>query len=271
MGTVSPYIFGNAVAVWVGQDVNNQTLMNYLQLLSPPIIRYPGGSWSDGFFWGTNPGDLPDSVYDATNYKFSMGTGANKTFFYPHFGPSQSPSLDSYYNMRDQLGAQGLITINYAYARYGRSAHPVAQAAHYAADWVRYDAGRTEFWEIGNENAGQWEYGWMIDTTKNLDGQPKFISGQLYGKHFKVFVDSMKAAAAQVGATIYIGGQVVQSSTSANSNIINQTWNAGFFSEAGNSADFYVMHDYFGNYFIFLPKHVYCQNLLLGVYVVWSR
>ncbi len=46
----------------------------------------------------------------------------------------------------------------------------------------------------------------MIDTALNKDGQPQIISGELYGKHFKVFADSMKAAAEEIGATIYIGG-----------------------------------------------------------------
>ncbi len=174
VGEISNYVFGNAVAVWVASDVNNPTLMNYLQLLAPTLIRYPGGSWSDVFFWNGNPGDLPDSLYDATNY---YSGSVSKYAFSPEFGANVHPTPDSYYNMRGQLGTQGLITINYAYARYGRSANPVAQAAHVAADWVRYDKGRTEFWEIGNENAGPWEFGWLIDTTKNKDSQPAIITG----------------------------------------------------------------------------------------------
>ena len=233
LGPVSPYMFGNSIAVWVAQDQNNTTLKSHLQLLSPNLIRYPGGSWSDVFFWGDDPGDLPDSVY-ANNIN-------NK--FYPQYGAYVKTSLDSYYDLRSQLGVQGLITVNYAYARYGLSPDPVAQAAHYAADWVRYDDGRTEFWEIGNENAGLWEYGYMIDTNQNMDGQPQIITGDLYGKHFKVFVDSMKAAAAEVGATIYIGGQIIQNSSAATG--VGATWNAGFFSEVGDSANFYIIHDYF--------------------------
>ena len=154
---------------------------------------------------------------------------------------------DQYYTFRENADvAEGLITVNYGYARYGTSDDPVAQAAHYAADWVRYDDGRTKFWEIGNENGGPWEYGWMIDTALNKDGQPQIISGELYGKHFKVFVDSMKAAAEEIGTTIYIGGQVViYGETSWN--FVDKTWNQGFFKEVGNSADFYVIHYYFGS------------------------
>jgi len=135
---------------------------------------------------------------------------------------------------------------NYGYARYGTSDDPVAQAAHHAANWVRYDNGRTKFWEIGNENGGPWEYGWMIDTAINKDGQPTIITGELYGSHFKVFVDSMKKAAAEIGATIYIGGQLCVYGESS-WNFVDRTWNLEVFNEIGDSADFYVIHCYFNN------------------------
>ncbi|HUI28794.1 MAG TPA: T9SS type A sorting domain-containing protein [Candidatus Acidoferrales bacterium] len=244
LGEISNYVFGNAVATWVSQDVNNPTLLGYLQLLSPTLIRYPGGSWSDVFFWSGNPGDLPDSIYDASNY---YGTGAVKQRLSPELGPSLLPTPESYYNMRDQLYTQGLITINYAYARYGRSNDPVAQAAHYAADWVRYDDGRTEFWEIGNEDNRPWEAGFLIDTSKNKDHQPAVISGDLYGKHFKIFVDSMKAAANGIGATIYVGGQINQYHDASDWIVADRNWNQQFFNEVGDTADFYVIHDYYGN------------------------
>jgi hypothetical protein len=155
--------------------------------------------------------------------------------------------VDNYYTLRHQVGTQGLITINYAYARYGTSANPVAAAAHLAAEWVRYDKGRTRFWEIGNETAGPWEAGYMIDTKINRDGQPTIVSGQLYAQHFKVFVDSMRLAAAQVGAKIFIGGQVMHFDGSTSWNPVDVLWNADFFRIVGDRADFYVMHNYFGS------------------------
>jgi hypothetical protein len=89
----------------------------------------------------------------------------------------------------------------------------------------------------------------MIDTKKNQDGQPTFITGALYGKHFKVFVDSMKTAAKTIGATIYIGGQVQASGDTGSSQwaIGNRTWNQGFFKAVGDTCDFYVVHNYFSN------------------------
>jgi hypothetical protein len=74
-------------------------------------------------------------------------------------------TVDNYYTVLQQSGATGLITVNYGYARYGTSANPVAAAAHLAADWVRYDKGRTTYWEVGNEIYGTWEAGYRIDPT----------------------------------------------------------------------------------------------------------
>jgi hypothetical protein len=242
LGKVSKYILGNALAAWLGNDVNNPVLLGHLQKLSPTLIRYPGGSWADIFFWSGNPGDLPSTIPDGTNNGQRIPLSAQ-------FGTNSWPTtLDNYYAMRDALNTQGLITINYGYARYGLSAKPAEQAAHYAADWVRYDNGRTKFWEIGNENAGPWEAGWQIDTTTNKDGQPEIVTGELYGKHFKIFADSMRAAAAEKGNTIYIGGIIMHFDGTNSWNVAERQWNEGFFREVGDAADFYVIHNYFGNH-----------------------
>ena len=56
---VQPYVYGNNSNLWTGQMVTQPSLMQYLTDLSPNIIRGPGGSISDVYFWnGTdaNPG-----------------------------------------------------------------------------------------------------------------------------------------------------------------------------------------------------------------------
>jgi hypothetical protein len=249
LGKISQYVFGNAIAAWAGAH-NNPTFIDGVTLLAPTLIRFPGGSWSDGYFWNGVPTDVPDSVYDGTSYNSSTKTAIKNKFWGQTGIGGWQTTRDQYYALRENTNVTGgLITINYAYARYGTSKNPVAQAAHLAADWVRYDAGRTKFWEIGNENGGPWEYGWMIDTALNQDGQPQFISGALYGKHFKVFVDSMRNAAKEIGDTIYIGGQVIAAPPSSGGEwrTVEDNWNAGFFKEAGDSADFYIVHNYFSN------------------------
>ncbi|HPS12178.1 MAG TPA: T9SS type A sorting domain-containing protein, partial [Prolixibacteraceae bacterium] len=219
---------------------NNETFVKNTQTLAPSLIRFPGGSWSNFFFWNGKPNDIPDSIYDGITKK--------KAKLYPISGKNDwSTTVDNYYILRQETGSQGLITVNYGYARYGLSSQPAVQAAHLAADWVRYDNGRTKFWEIGNENGGPWEAGWMIDNTTNIDGQPQIITGQLYGQHFRIFADSMRAAAAEIGAKIYIGGQVIHYDGTTSWNSVDKAWNSGFFSEVGDAADFYVMHNYFGS------------------------
>ncbi|MDD4969384.1 MAG: T9SS type A sorting domain-containing protein [Paludibacter sp.] len=236
---ISKYVFGNAIACWMGNSTGNATFLKNTQTLNPSVIRYPGGSWSNIFFWSGNPTDVPDSIYNSDGKKAKLT---------PISGKNDWPTTtDNYYILRQKTGSQGLITVNYAYARYGLSNNPVATAAHMAAQWVRYDKGRTKFWEIGNENNGPWESSWKIDTSKNKDGQPQIITGQLYGHHFRVFADSMRVAAAQVGATIYIGAQLLHYDGTTSWNSVDKTWNAGVLSEVGDAADFYVMHNYFGS------------------------
>jgi hypothetical protein len=250
LGKISKYVFGNAIAAWAGAH-NNPELLEGVNLLAPTLVRFPGGSWSNGYFWNKKiPSDVPGLIYDGTTYDSNTKT-AQQIGFTGHCGTEGwVTTTEQYYAFRRKTNVrQGLITINYGYARYGTSGDPAAQAAHLAADWVRYDKGATKFWEIGNENGGPWEYGWMIDTAMNKDGQPEIITGELYGKHFKVFADSMKKAAEEIGSTIYIGGQVLASKPSPGYMwyFVDKTWNEGFFKEAGNSADFYVMHNYFSS------------------------
>ena len=132
--------------------------------------------------------------------------------------------------------------------RYSKAADPVAAAAHLAADWVRYDNGRTKFWEIGNECNGTWQAGYRIKTSDNMDGQPEIITGALYGEHFKVFTDSMRAAAAEIGATIYIGAQLLQEPPASWWNQTDKNWNTGVFQKAADDPDFYIIHSYYTPY-----------------------
>lgn len=236
-------LFGNNSNLWMTQIVTEASLMTSITNLHPHIIRFPGGSISDVFFWNaqpnTPPADAPDQFVNAN------GTSSPAGFWYGKNTASWTFSVDNYYHLLQQTGNKGLITINYGYARYGKSANPVAAAAHLAADWVRYDNGRTQYWEIGNENFGDWEAGYRIKLSDNQDGQPEFVTGQLYGQHFKVFADSMKKAAQEIGKTIYIGAVMVEAATQSWETSTRKNWNTGMLPEVNGKADFYVLHSYF--------------------------
>jgi hypothetical protein len=239
------YVYGNNSNLWMGQIVTQASLMGYIKDLSPNIIRGPGGSISDVYFWNDTaaaPADAPANLLNASGAASAAG------YWYGGNTQSWTLCLSNYYSLLAQTNSTGIITVNYGYARYGTSANPVAAAAHLAADWVRYDNGRTKFWEIGNETYGNWEAGYNINVTQNQDGQPVVITGALYGQHFNVFADSMRAAAQQTGATIYIGATLYQQPAAQSDYASIQGWNQGVLSQAGNTPDFYIVHDYFTAY-----------------------
>lgn len=237
---------GDNSNTWMTQIVTEPVLMDHITALQPHIIRFPGGSISDVFFWNaqkdTPPADAPAQLLQANGSTVASG------YWFGKNAESWTLSVDNYYNLRQQTGNQGMIIINYGYARYGTGPNPVAAAAHLAADWVRYDNGRTSYWEIGNENFGDWEAGYRIKLADNKDGQPEFGSGQLYGQHFKVFADSMRKAAQEIGKSIKIGAVLYDAPAQSWMTPTTQQWNTGVLNASSTSPDFYIVHNYYTEY-----------------------
>ena len=243
-------LFGNNANTYMTQMVDQPVLLNHIRKLSPGIIRFPGGNLSSLYFWDQEkdqaPADVADTLFDSNLNPVPASAGApHYSYWHGKNTDGWTLSLANYYQMLQTTGSEGMITVNYPYARYGLSEDPVARAAHYAANWVRYDAGRTRFWEIGNEVSGPWQAGYKINTRQNKDGQPEIINGTLYGRHFKVFADSMRKAAAEMGMPIHIGAVLEGVDASNSWNVTARQWNNQFFAEAGNAADFFIVHDYF--------------------------
>lgn len=240
------YLFGTNTNPYIGQMVAEPILINHLKDLAPNIIRFPGGNISSIYFWNATvnnpPADAPPKIYNGENLAADAG------YWYGNNAASWTLSLDNYYSMLQQTQSIGIITINYGYARYSTAANPVAAAAHLAADWVRYDNGRTKYWEIGNESNGTWQAGYRIELSQNKDGQPEYITGDLYGRHFKVFADSMKKAAQEIGKPIYIGAQLLAEAPASWATITDKSWNTGVLSQAGNTPDYHIIHSYYTPY-----------------------
>ena len=243
---ISPALFGNNSNLYMTQVITEPTLMNHLKNLHPGILRFPGGNLSSIFFWNALPGnpplDAPATIKDAD------GKDVNPNYWYGTNTDNWTMSVNNYYSMLQQSGSEGIITVNYGYARYGSSADPVAAAAHLAADWVRYDKGRTRYWEIGNESNGVWQAGYRIDVSANKDGQPEVMTGDLYGRHYKVFADSMRKAAAENGKPIFIGAQLLEHEPALWGTATDKSWNSGVLKQAGSGADFFIVHSYYTPY-----------------------
>jgi hypothetical protein len=243
---ISPALFGNNANLWMTQIVTAPALMGHITKLRPGILRFPGGNLSSVYFWNCAPGNPPADA--PVNLADMNGTMTNAGYWYGRNNDDWTISLDNYYKMLQQTGNEGIITLNYGYARYGGSADPVAAAAHLAADWVRYDNGRTKYWEIGNESNGTWQAGYRIDQSQNKDGQPLLVTGDLYGRHAKVYIDSLRKAAADIGKTIYIGVQLLEQEPASWATATDKSWNSGVLQEVGNAADFHIVHSYYTPY-----------------------
>ncbi len=243
---ISNYISGINATTYTGDYLTDDKLLAFTQALEPGIIRFPGGDASNMYFFNGLPNDLPEEAltYNGSWTDFTDGT----------LNVNWRMNTEKYYAFLEMVDSEGFITINYPYARYGTSEDPVAKAASLAASWVRYDQGRTRFWEIGNETYACWEGGFRIDTTQNQDNQPEYINGKLYGQHFKVFADSMRAAAKKLGFPIYIGAVFADSDDiwDGSGRNITRSWNDLLAPElrredGRNYADFITVHSYFLN------------------------
>jgi hypothetical protein len=231
-------VYGHNAAAWGGKLDQNAQVVKDITNLAPQLIRWPGGSMSDNYMWkatskATCPKDLPPT-YDYADLHY----GSNNS--------SWTMSVDNYYSLLAKTNSTGVITVNYGYARYGTGPDPARTAAKYAADWVRNDNGRTRYWEIGNECFGSWESGYKIDKALNKDGQPEIITGDLYGRHCKIFIEEMRKAAKEVGNDIKIG--VVAMDSHVTWDVTQRDWNKGMMPHIADLADFIVVHSYYTPY-----------------------
>jgi len=243
---VSKYLFGINSTIYTGNYSEDVKLTSYLRQLKPSIIRFPGGDASNMYFWNGLPANLPKEALTFNGKWTDFGDGTTDA--------NWKMNTDRYYSLLEKTGAGGLITVNYAYARYSTSDNPVVQAAKLAAEWVRFDNGRTKFWEIGNETYACWEGGFRIDTILNKDHQPEYINGKLYGQHFRVIADAMRAAAKEIGVEIFIGAMFADSDDiwDGSGKEVTKNWDNLLAAElrkpdGANYADYITVHSYFLN------------------------
>src|SRR5436190_13513528 len=93
-------IAGNNANIWMTQMVTESSLVDHLTALHPHIIRFPGGSISDVFFWNspvnTPPADAPANLVQAN------GSTAAAGYWFGTNTASWTCSVDNYYTMLQQ-------------------------------------------------------------------------------------------------------------------------------------------------------------------------
>ncbi len=185
-------------------DLQDSVLPKLLRDAGIRTLRYPGGSLADAYHWENN----------------SISAGA---------GYSTFPGADftALMNLAKASHAMPIITVNYGSNASGTGGGTPQEAAA----WVKY-ANVTKkygirYWEIGNENYGNWE----INLHKNK-------TPAAYANNALAFIKAMKAVdpTIQVGLPITITPPGQQSA--------NAAWNDTVLKIAGPKANFVIVHWY---------------------------
>jgi len=155
LGTVPGTAYGANQAVWDG-SMNIPTSADRLRAANVGMMRYPGGSYGDGYHWQTNTVTGGGFVAPGTGFDSFMGTVQS-------------------------VGAQAILIANYG-----------SGSPQEAADWVQYanitKGYHDQYWEIGNEVYGNGNYGanWELD-------QHASTSPATYATNVVQYVQAMKA------------------------------------------------------------------------------
>ncbi|MFI1994510.1 cellulose binding domain-containing protein [Actinoplanes sp. NPDC020271] len=205
LGVVPATAYGLNQAVW-DTNMNTAASVDLLGRAGVRMMRYPGGSYGDGYHWQT--GTVSGGGYVAP------GTG-----------------FDAFMHTTQAIGAQAMLIANYG-----------SGTPQEAADWVRYanvtKDYEVKYWEIGNEIFGNGYYGanWELDYHDSK-------SATTYANLVVQYAAAMKAVdpAIKVGAVVTDPGNwpdgVVGSADPGD-------WNRTVLSIAGPAIDFVIMHYY---------------------------
>lgn len=208
-----PSLFGSNAAVWNGDRLLAAGTKASLQRAGLRVIRFPGGSTSDQYCWDTN--------YASANAAYPGNT-------FSEMNQSWAVSTDEFIATCRALGAEPMFTANFGLAIYGSP----AEAASLAARWVKYcnvdHNYHVRYWEIGNENFGDWELGSVYPP-----GSLNRLTGSQYGTIFNQMAAAMKA----VDPTIAIGA-VGEGDNS-------DGWMGSMLPVVQDTADFISIHNYF--------------------------
>ncbi len=230
---VLPTLLGNNLPAWRRGLLGNTVMQEHVSHLGLRTLRIPGGNWSNTWLWdGINHWDGNNQDGYSGTFKDYSDTKNYLDVITSRPKVQWSATTDELLQICKDWNADPQICVNYALARYIDADNAVEQAAHYAAEWVRYvkrHGIKVKYWEIGNEHYGSWEAGYAVEGDT--------ITGAKYGGDACVFIDSMKAADPdiKIGLTVYPA---------------ENHWSAPRFTPevleaAGNVADFLIVHDYF--------------------------
>jgi len=243
--SIDTRVLGTNLPAWVGPGrTENETFIGRTQAAAPPLIRIPGGSWSNHYDWlacetGVNIngeatcGSWGWGLRPTDFINFMQVTGADAMYTINQNGTSQeAAALVAFFN--GDVNDNTTIGVDV----YGHDWLTVAHWAQLRSDHGNPDPINVKYWEIGNEiwggNSGTdcpwwgWEDVWTCDGTEYVNG----IGGNTEG--YLVFRNTMRA----VDSSIMVGAVGVSPQNSWSN------WGNEVIAAAGDVMDFYVIHKY---------------------------
>ncbi len=205
LGTVDETAYGANQAVWDG-SMNTPASADLLKQAGVGMLRYPGGSYGDGFHWQTNTVSGGGFVQDGTDFDSFMGTVKS-------------------------VGAQAILIANYG-----------SGTAQEAAGWVQYanvtKGYGVKYWEIGNEVYGNGYYGadWELDYHESK-------SPATYANNVVQYVRAMKAVdpTIKIGVVLTLPNSWPDGMVASGD---SKDWNQTVLPIVGSYVDFAIVHYY---------------------------
>lgn len=136
--TVDGKVFGINQVAW-DPNVNTPATAGILNDIGSPIIRWPGGSWADGYHW--------------TNENWSTGNS----------GPRYWGSFSSdFIALATNTHSDAFIIVNYGTSTPEEAAYGVRM-------FNITNQCKFKYWEVGNEIGGSWEWDWRYPEFRTND------------------------------------------------------------------------------------------------------
>jgi hypothetical protein len=221
------HLIGTNMALWYEPtDLAKPGFMKYLKQWSPGLIRLPGGSWSNEYYWNGNGVRTGPNTFDESKFqdgKWNIDYSDYAPGFRVH-GIEQHLSdyhgvidVRKQHELAESLGADQMVTVNVG-----------TGTPEMAAEWLKWtnESGYSvPYWEIGNELNGQWEVGHFLP-----DGSR--MTGEIYARLFAEYARALKAE----DPSVKVGGPA--------SSDLNLAFIEELLRDAGDLVDFISFHAY---------------------------